>query len=321
MEKRLSIVIDKQEESTSNPSQDINQAQDSHNRYNEIIQICQQLSQSSQTFEKSIVYNMIEKYISQYKRWMYSDISGYLFNCQESVVSSFISNLDQLQIYAHGKSNENMVTAIDKLWDHSNLAQKQNASLHDSDETFKARFDKNLIPFKATFAHEMNMQFISLIAIFTALSFIVFGGISSLDNILSGAVNIPILQLMIIGCIWSFFISNLVFVFMFFVSKLTHIPIKSCEEESAPLNRKYPLIIWYNFILLFILVVSCWLYYIDYSNSGGWLLSFSHKHEIVSSIGGSIIIGIFFAAIAITFFKNPKIMQSADRESKDKNDH
>ena len=46
-----------------------------------------------------------------------------------------------------------------------------------------------------------------------------------------------------------------------------------------------------------------------------------HKHEIVSSIGGSIIIGIFFAAIAITFFKNPKIMQSADRESKDKNDH
>mgnify|MGYP007007140284 CR=1 FL=1 len=34
---------------------------------------------------------------------------------------------------------------------------------------------------------EMNMQLISLIAIFTALSFIVFGGISSLDNIFFGS--------------------------------------------------------------------------------------------------------------------------------------
>ena len=201
MGKRLNIVIDKQEKSASNPDQGKHQAQDPQSRHNEIIQICQQLSQSSQTFEKSIIYNMIEKYISQYKRWMYSDISDYLFNCQESVVSSFISNLDQLRIYAYEQSDENMATAVDKLWDHSNLAQKQNANLHDSDETFKARFDKNLIPFKATFAHEMNIQFISLIAIFTALSFIVFGGISSLDNILSGAVNIPILQLMIIECI------------------------------------------------------------------------------------------------------------------------
>ena len=72
---------------------------------------------------------------------------------------------------------------------------------------------------------EMNTQLISLIAIFTALSFIVFGGISSLDNIFDGVKDIPVTKLMIVGSIWCFCIMNLVFVFMFFVGKLTHLEI------------------------------------------------------------------------------------------------
>ena len=249
---------------------------------------------------------MIEKYLESYKRWLYSDISGYLFNCTEEAVSTFLTNLDTLQLYAHKfqgepvnnrekKRRTELMFAIDKLWDHSNLAQKQNISLHDSEESFKARFEKNLIPFEARFSKNMHEQFISLIAIFTALSFIVFGGISALDDIFAGVTSIPILELMIIGSIWSLCIANLVFAFMFFVSKLTKISIKSSSDPSASIAEKYPFMIWSDFLLLLILSVTCFLYYIDYSNSGGWLLVLSQSYPIPSLVIGVLTIAIPFS--------------------------
>ena len=89
----------------------------------------------------------------------------------------------------------------------------------------------------------MNMQFISLIAIFTALSFIVFGGITALDNIFNGMKNFPIFSLLILGSLWGLLICNLVFVFIFFISKLTKLSIKSSEAKIASYVEKYPYIV------------------------------------------------------------------------------
>ena len=289
----------------------VKERQDWHEGINKI---CSRLSLSTDAFNAKGTYELIEEYISQYGRWLYSDISGYLFNCTEEAVSTFLTNLDTLQLYAHkllfdSKSNRDkkrysdMTTAIDKLWDHSNLAQKQNISLHDSEESFKARFDKNLIPFEARFSQDMHEQFISLIAIFTALSFIVFGGISVLDNIFSGVTSIPILELIIIGCIWSLCIANLVFTFMLVVSKLTKISIKSSSNPVASISEKYPFMVWSNFLLLLIFCVTCLLYYIDYSDSGGWILSLSRSNEILFSLGGLFSITMIFTVAAHLLLK------------------
>lgn len=308
----LKIDLTKQDGSTvqigADADKEVNQKLDE--RHKQIAVICEQLSVSTQNFDPSESYSKIVEYIKTYDRWLYSDISGYLFACDENTSATFSSNLDSLQVYAYGlvtsgkSKDKRMVIAIDKLWDHSNLAQKQNSSLHDNDEIFKARFDKNLIPFEARFSHEMTSQFISLIAIFTALSFILFGGISSLDNIFSNATGIPILELMIVGCIWSLCISNLIFVFMFFISKLTHISIKASDRSNASLGEKYPLFVWCNFVQALILAISCWLYYIDYSNSGGWLLTLSQKHAECSFAIGLILISVVFAVIAYILLKN-----------------
>ena len=127
-------------------------------RHKQIIAICEQLSVSTQKFDPSQSYNKIVEYIEKYGRWLYSDISGYLFACDESTAGTFSSNLDSLQVYAYGlgvpgKQDQikRMIVAIDKLWDHSNLAQKQNSSLHDNDEIFKERFEKILFLLKQSF--------------------------------------------------------------------------------------------------------------------------------------------------------------------------
>ncbi len=282
--------------------------QEIQERHNAIAVICTQLSTPATAFNAESTCSSVMEYIETYERWVYSDISDYLFQCTEKQVASFLSNLNTLQGYAYAKRRDateeekaaadSMVTVIDKLWDHSNLAQKQNISLHDSDETFSSRFNNNLIPFKATFAQEMNMQFISLIAIFTALSFIVFGGISSLDNIFQNATHVPILELVIVGCIWSLCISNLVFVFMYFVSKVADIPIKTLNHPNAKLSQKYPLWVWSNYVLLLIFAIACWLYFIDYADAGGWLLNISKNYSMPVSIGGIAIIGILFGGVA-----------------------
>ena len=285
----------------------------------DIKAICKELAVSSDCFNAEKTYKSVETFVLTHKRWLYSIVSSFLFDCSEQDVSTFISNLDGLRDYAYLQvancspddkaqigQRKKFATAIDKLWDHSNLAQTQNQALHDSDETFKARFDKNLIPFKSEFTHEMNMQFISLIAIFTALSFLVFGGISSLDNVFADVGHVPVLDLIIVGSIWSLCITNLVFVFIFLVAKMTKLNIKSSEREGATLSQRYPFFVWSNFVLVLILTVSCWLYFIDYANAGSWLLIFSRNNGLIATFGGIAIICIAFGSLAALLLRNPE---------------
>lgn len=313
MAKTLGIDIAKQDKTELNSESNRCKNQAIQTRHNDIEVICAQLSVSVLSFDVKTTYDMIFQYIAKHKRWLYADISGYLFQCNERTIASFLSNLDGLQNYIYDKFQEadesdkeklsQMVLAIDKLWDHSNLAQKQNMSLHDSEEAFTSKFEKNLIPFKATFSHEMNMQFISLIAIFTALSFLVFGGITFLSNILESATHVPILELIIVGCIWSICILNLVFMFMYFASKLSGISMSQSADSETKLIRKYPLWVWSNFALLFIFSVTCWIYFINYSGSDKWFVLLSQTHSKCVSIIGLIVIGIVFGIIAIALFK------------------
>ena len=304
MAERIGIDFTKQDCSAPEKTEEKNQ--NLQKRKDEIRLICRMLSGSTQTFSPMQTYDAISTYIAQYQRWFYSEISTYLFACNDKDIPTFLTNLETLQTYAYSLLEENpeegtirqRVVAIDKLYDHSNLAQTQRSNLHDSEEIFSARFNKNMLPAKADFSREMNMQFISLIAIFTALSFIVFGGITSLETIFSGIRHVPVLELIIIGCIWSLCVSNLVFVFMFFISKLTKLSIKSSDREDASVSEKYPFIVWCDFLLLLILAIACWIYYIDYSNSGGWFIKFSQNHQLASSIGGIVIISSIFGILA-----------------------
>ena len=304
------VDITKQDDSNASLP---NQKPDITNWHNEILKICQSLSVPANLFNKEEVYIETAKYIKNRKRWLYSVVSGYLFNCDDSIVNTFIANLDSLQDYANEQfekssaaETERMLTAIDKLWDHANLAQKQNIVLKNDSDNIKSQFDEYIEPFKADFSHEMNKQFVSLIAIFTALSFIVFGGISSLSSILSGLGHVSIIELMILGCIWGLCILNLVFTFIYFVAKLTKIPIKTSESEGASLSDRYPLVFWSNFALLFILVTTSFIYFIDYSNSGHCLIEFSQDHPVISMVGGFLLIVLAFGTVGVCVLKGRK---------------
>lgn len=131
------------------------------------------------------------------------------------------------------------------------------------DEDYSKIVDEKMEIAGAKISKEMNVQLISLVAIFTALSFLVFGGISSLDNIFAGAKDIPILKLVVVGSIWGFCIMNMLFVFMFFVVKIAKLNLSSTDDVNAGILKKYPLVCWCNFAVVSIFILSSWAVYIS----------------------------------------------------------
>lgn len=71
-----------------------------------------------------------------------------------------------------------------------------------NDKDYEKIVDSKMETAEIKMSKEMNAQLIALVGIFTALSFLVFGGVSSLDNIFLGAKDIPALKLII--CVEQF---------------------------------------------------------------------------------------------------------------------
>lgn len=280
-------------------------------RHKDISAICDAIAGTTQMFNAQDACVMVQNYAEEYGRWFYSDITNYLFAIDENDQTTFFSNLEEMLKFSHtgyssGDEKENkeeLQRMIDKLWDHSNLAQRQKEIIGKKESDIKRHMELVVTPQMMEFREKTSKELISLIAIFTALSFIVFGGISSLDNIFDGVVSVPIIQLVIVGCIWGLCMLNLVFVFMFLISKLTGLPMKSDDSPEASLSRKYPFLTWSNFFLLLILTISSWLYYIDYSNTGSWIIEWSRSHSVCSTVIGGLVIAVIFGFTAGALLK------------------
>ena len=63
------------------------------------------------------------------------------------------------------------------------LASQQYTMLKQSDTEYDEKFQKRITAYKEEMSKEMNTQMITMVGIFTALAFLIFGSISSLDGV------------------------------------------------------------------------------------------------------------------------------------------
>lgn len=188
--------------------------------------------------------------------------------------------------------------SVIKIWDHINLAQQQYLVLKQTDQEYDVRFKNNIEIYKNEITKEMSQQLISLVGIFTALAFLIFGGISSLDDIFN-VHGVPLIKLMCTGTVWGISILNLVFVFLFCVCKMTNTAFKSTEDKNANIFQMYPIVWWCNLILFSLLLCFSWIYYLSSHN----LLIWFEEYMLVSNINIKVIIGsIFILLIVVVMF-------------------
>ena len=262
--------------------------------------ICEKLSQSSNQFDEKESFCLIKKYIAKYDRLLYADISNYIFQLRsDEAVSTFQTNLEKVLEYALSDNinetdnlnpQENRKVIL-KMYDHVNLARRQYNELRQSDEEYEEKFRKNIEPFKQEVTKEMSNQLITLVGIFTAMAFVVFGGMSSLDNFFgNGANNVSIIRLMILGVLWSLCMTDLIYIFLFCVGKITKLSIKSSDKHDDNLVKKYPIIFWSNFLFLSILALLYWVNFLYQRNLLVWFFEIANKKPAIVSIFGFVII-------------------------------
>lgn len=287
--------------------------------------LCKRLLKDSKEFNPRIFFETLHQYITNEDRLLYTNITNYVFDLETDEALGVVqTNLDKVINYMYSgqfdvdfspeprhknqrNPYERTKRTVLKIWDHINLAKRQIGLFKMTDEDYTRVVDEKMQQAEIKLTKAMNMQLISLVAIFTALSFIVFGGISSLDNIFLGVKDIPVTKLVIVGTIWCFCIMNLVFVFMFFISKLTELNIKSSQDVNANLVQKYPLIWWSNFVLIAILMFSCWAYYIKCEELGVGVYSFFEHHSIGYFVFGTAAITGLVSWGAVKIYKLSKV--------------
>lgn len=276
-----------------------------------IEDVFQKMMVKQNQFEKEKTFDTLNAYVLQYDRILYSPISNHIYSSYENgqdgdLIGTLQSNLDALLSYAsdpkvittkkanlkHGQSRKSIddtQKAIIKIRDHVNLANQQYKVLKQTDDEYNEKFQSHIVDFKQDMTKEMNAQLLTMVSIFTALAFLIFGGISSLDNIFSVS-GIPLLKIMVAGLIWGLCILNLIFVFLFCVGKMTHLNFKSTDDPDATIFQKYPIVWWCDLLLVSLLLISLWLYFMQREEINIWFIDICVKNTMVSSIIGTIIL-------------------------------
>lgn len=305
---------------------EINEKDTTQEMVERVNKYCYSLFDDSNEFNRVSVFDDILDYIENYDRILYAPISNTIYACYdehdvkeaEKMIGTMNSNIEAVVAYTRSQEFEERKNnaknkalyddarkAILKIWDHANLAQQQYSVLKQTDEEYKKKFNSSIEPIKDNIAKDLNAQLLTMVSIFTALAFLIFGGISSLDNILSNP-ELPLLKLMIIGGVWGLCILNLVFVFLFCVGKMTKLNLKSTEDKDATIFQKYPVVWWSNFVISSILSFSMWGYYLTKRNIHTWFDDLCFTNPLVATIVGSGVVGITIIYLAGKLIKATK---------------
>lgn len=277
------------------------------------------LSKDNSTFRPNDAYNYIFTYLNRHRRVLYSAISDYIFlmlknNKDDKRFDSIISNLDMLLRYSKEENSKNNTTnqnqALDstslvilKIWDHVNLANRQFYSLWETDDEYDKRFSDRIPEIQNRIMSEMTGQLLTLVGIFTALAFLIFGSITSLESILDNLGETSLLKVLTSGCLWGLCILNLLFVFLFCIKKLTKTNNYIKPKVRENVFQKYSIVCWSNFIIIALMLLFGWAYIARQCGLDGWIVDIFNNHPIISFFAGTAIIVIIIIVGAILTIK------------------
>lgn len=305
------------------PTSDFRTARDMQDS---ILDLCRLLSRKTIVEEADCEkwVKKLETYLSYPEdRLMYSAISNYIFDKKEKELGIFGTNLDSVLHYVEGEAAKNpkderwgkIFKAVLKFYDHSNLAVQQQKLVNKKRMDLEREVEVILTPKVSAITKEMTQQLVGLIGIFTALSFIVFGGISSLDSIF-GAVQgtledeHSVLPVLIIAIAWALCMMNLLFGFMYFVIRITHLQ-KPVDEKALNLVQRYPAVVLCNYVLVAMIVLFGGMWFAECNGVGKFFFNLAVKDE-----NSSFTFVIFVVMFGLSFRKIGRWLWSLYKQEK-----
>lgn len=236
---------------------------------------------------KTIIFDT-KNFMRRYKRIPYSTITNRVKNLYDeeyenlsSVIRSIISYLQNKNIYGETPEtlNENEIETFIKISDHVDLAYTQLTEIENStielrnslqrqvkvaSDAYKG-FEKSAKSLEIEIKDlkkDMYEQLISIVGIFVAISFVLFGGMSLLNNLFdySNMASVPLLEMICGGSLIGLIIINAVYIFIVFILKITG----RVESEMDLVYKSY--VKWFSIFLVIVVVITLTLWFVNIRN-------------------------------------------------------
>lgn len=282
----------------------------------DITALCSVLSGDSKNFDETKIdkwLTMLDKYLEEHERFLYAGVSNYIFKMSDDMSGSFLTNLDTVLDYeltradydSQDPQEANRRKALLKFHDHVNLAKMQFALFSQKQKDLEQSIDNKIAPAIAEASKELTSQLVGLVAIFTALSFIVFGGISSLQSLFNSLTQTAnyVLPVLIIALSWAFCFVNLLFGFMYFILKIIK-KLPDARPKGENFVQRYPVVVLSNYILLSLLLIFLGIWAACQTGVGRSFYDCALSHDEWTFIIGTVtIFGLIIGVGAFLRFK------------------
>lgn len=234
------------------------------------------LLDSDERGQESLFFRL-KNYYEENGRHKYSEVSRYIFNLGDSDIDVLAVNLNLIAKFAEKKNEDNIKHNINKLIDHTDLAHiqrkyienevKKNERLlrgiHQSTMNVRSESQKltqELVKTKESLNENYNKissdidkhkssiytQFVTILGIFTAITFGVFGGMEILGNVMSNIVEVRVPKLLMFSSLVIGSILTILYMLLTAISNIVQLPIRNCGcKRDDPCNhtpfQKHPI--------------------------------------------------------------------------------
>lgn len=223
----------------------------------EMRKILIELSKDKDDFHIIDIQTLIKQYRDKYGRLLYSEITSYSYELSESdseKYARFLSNIERLlesYVNKDQKCENEDTKLVIKIWDHVNLANSQFTKLKLSDEFISEQFAIKIKPILDesettkeelektkkdldSSKKELYSQLISIVSIFVAISFVMFGGMSLMNNLFdySALKRIPLLEMLCAGSLIGIVMIFAIYAFIVFILRITGKLDYTLEEKE-----------------------------------------------------------------------------------------
>jgi len=284
-----------------------------------IITLCKILLNPTDDFDPEKWLKLFEAFIGDSQRFRYSSLTSSIYTILRedrflSLRNTFFSNLDKALDYAYRSPSisQDLYYLLLKFSDHADLAQVQLQEFQRRDQKMRETLKRMISSELSATTENITSQLVGLVAIFTALSFILFGGISSLDSIFSFLGDMissdsrwfDILPPVIIALLWAFCMTNTLFVFMLFVLRIIDKPLHYGDKSSKfgkhniwDTLQRFPILILVDYLLLCLVVLLLFFYIVAVTTTGNHLITAMMNH-----LGWFVFITAFFCLIGVLVY-------------------
>lgn len=215
----------------------------------ETVNLAKSLNTPEQEFNIDDFEKLLDDYLTKYSRILYSSFTAYIYRLKSEKKDKEIDNMSGNLVSIISSFNveekiEDRQKILLKLYDHISLATRQASTMEvtkekvdpyilKATETIKSQLEnlnQDMIAYKERMRADIEAQkdslmsqMIAIVAIFVGISFVMFGGMSPINDLFTHVDGqpVPLVELICLGCLIGIVMIVVMYCFVMFILSIT----------------------------------------------------------------------------------------------------